>query len=149
MSKHFTYDGCRNPKAWIKIGDLYQATDDIYVRLHDEKGMHYTWHLYPGFQTDGGSVPVAFQWFVPKWSNENDLINLAFALHDAAYGSGLMHRDIADDMLRGMLRDAGLSRFRASTVCWAVNNFAASHYGPNNDRYDCKLFSTLDVYSLK
>ena len=26
---------------------------------------------------------------------------------------------------------------------------AASHYGPENDRYDCKLFATLDVYSLK
>ena len=114
MTKHFTYDGCRNPKAWVKIGDIYQATDDIYVRLHDEQGMHYTWHLYPGFQTDGGSVPLAFQWFVPKWSTDNDLINLAF-----------------------------------STVCWAVNNFAASHYGPENDRYDCKLFAELDVYSLK
>jgi len=58
-----------------------------------------------------------------------------------------MHRDIADDMLRGMLRDAGLSRFKASTVCWAVNNFAASHYGLEHDTNDCSLFAELKVYS--
>lgn len=145
---HYYYDGARNPKSWVKIGNLYQATDDIYVRLRDSNDLHYTWHLYPGFLTDGGSVPLAFQWVVPKWSDDNDLINLSFALHDAAYGSGLMHRSLADDMLRGMLRDAGLSRWRASAVCWAVNNFAAKHYGPENDKYDCKLFATLDVYKL-
>ena len=146
---HFYYDGARNPKAWIKIGDLYQATDDIYVRLHDDGGMHYTWHLLPGFRTDGGSVPAAFRWFVPSWSEDNDIINMAYSIHDAAYGSGLVHRDIADDMLRGILRDAGLSRFKASTVCWAVNTFAKSHYGPENDTNDCALFAKLQVYSLK
>lgn len=149
MAKHFTFDGARNPKAWVKIGNLYQATDDIYVRLHDERDMHYTWHLYPGFQTDGGSVPLAFQWFVPKWSDNNDIINAAFFVHDAAYASGLVHRDIADDMLRGILRDAGLSRFKASTVCWCVNNFAAGHYGPANDKEGNGAFVKLDVYSLK
>ena len=144
---HFYYLGCRNPKAWVKIGNLWQATDDIYVRLRDDSDMRYTWHLLPGFRTDGGSVPLAFRWFVPSWSDDNDIINLAYALHDAAYGSEFMHKDVADDMLRGMLRDAGLSRFKASTVCWAVNNFAKSHYGLENDYNDCYLFANLTVYT--
>ena len=46
-----------------------------------------------------------------------------------------------------MLRDAGLSRFKASTVCWAVNNFAKSHYGLENDYNDCYLFANLTVYT--
>lgn len=143
---HFTYKGSKNADSWVKIGDLYQATDDIYVYLVDDNHLSYDWHLLPGFRTDGGSVPLAFRWFVPSWSKDNAIINLAYALHDAAYGSELMHRSIADDMLRGMLRDAGLSRFKASTVCWAVNNFASGHYGQCNDDYDCRLFAKLRVY---
>lgn len=143
---HFYFESSKNEKAWIKIGNIYQATEEITVTLRDETGMHYKWTLLPGFRTDGGSVPLAFRWFVPAWSDTVPLVNLAYALHDAAYGSGLMHRDIADDMLRGLLRDAGFSRFRASTVCWAVNNFAAGHYGVENDKYDCRLFASLRVY---
>lgn len=146
MSRHFTYVGGRNIESWLQIGDFWQATDDIYVRLVDDTGLHYTWHLLPGFRTNGASVPWAFRWFAPQWSDDNPVYNIAVALHDAAYGSGFMHRSIADDMMRGILRDAGLSRFKASTMCWAVNNFAASHYGEEFDTYDCKLFAKLTVY---
>ena len=55
-------------------------------------------------------------------------------------------RHQAVDMLRGILRDAGLSRFKASTVCWCVNNFAASHYGPENDGGGNGAFVKLYVY---
>ena len=70
---------------------------------------------------------------------------MAYALHDAMYCSGLMHRDIADDMLRGLLRDAGLSRFKASTVCFAVNKFAESHY--KKDEYDSASFVKLRLFA--
>lgn len=144
---HFYYvRGC-GLRCWTKIGDIYQATDDIIVIVRDETGMHYEFHLLPGFRTDGGSVPLAFQWFVPKWSSTNDLINAAYFIHDAAYASGLVHRNIADDMLRGLLRDAGLSRFKASTVCWCVNKFAAGHYGPENDSEGNGAFVKLHVYT--
>ena len=145
---HFYYERGCNFRSWIKIGDIYQATNDITCVVRDELGTHYEFHLLPGFQTDGGSVPLAFQWFVPKWSSTNDFINAAYFIHDAAYASGLIHRDIADDMLRGMLRDAGLSRFKASTVCWCVNKFAASHYGPENDSEGNGDFVKLHVYTM-
>ena len=136
--------GFRN---WIKIGDTYQATDDIICIVRDEFGTHYEFHFLPGFRCNGGSVPWCFRWFVPSWSPTNDLINIAFAIHDGLYGSELMHRDIADDLLRGLLRDAGLSRLKASTVCYAVNKFAESHYGQDKDGYDSRLFMKLHVYN--
>lgn len=131
-------------RCWTKIDDFYQATDDIIVIVRDETGQHYEFHLLPGFRCNGGSVPWMFRWFVPSWSSTNDLINIAYALHDGCYASGLLHRDIADDLLRGLLRDAGLSRLKASTVCYAVNQFAESHY--QKDEYDTKKFIRLHVY---
>lgn len=143
----FTYLGARNAGAWTRLpSGLYQATDDIYVRVRGSDGLQYSFHLMPGFQTDGGSVPLAFRWFVPAWSDDNEIINLAYALHDYLYGSEALPKDVADDLLRGLLRDAGLSRFRASTVCWAVEKFARSHYGITNDRLDCALFGELRIY---
>lgn len=146
MSRHFSYVDGKNISAWVKIDDFWQANADIIVHLVDDTKLHYMWHLLPGFRTNGCSTPWAFQWFSPQWSEDNPMYNIAVALHDAAYGTGFLHRDIADDMMRGILRDAGLSRFRASTMCWAVNNFAASHYGSEHDTYDCKLFAKLNVY---
>ena len=133
--------GFRN---WVRIGNIYQTTSDIVVIVRDETGLHYEFTLITGFQCNGGSVPWVFRWFVPSWSSTNDLINIAYALHDAMYCSGLMHRDISDDMLRGLLRDAGLSRLQASTVCYAVNKFAESHY--NKDEYDSKPFVKMRLY---
>lgn len=142
----FTYLESRNASAWTRLpSGLYQSTDDIYVTLQGSDGLRYFFHIFPGFQTDGGSVPVAFRWFVPAWSEGNEIINLAYVLHDYLYGSEALPKDIADDLLRGMLRDAGLSRFRASTVCWAVEKFARSHYGITNDRLDCALFGELRI----
>lgn len=141
---HFYYvRGC-GFRCWTKIGDVYQATDDIIVIVRDETGMHYEFHLLPGFRCNGGSVPWMFRWFVPSWSSTNDLINMAYALHDGCYASGILHRDIADDLLRGLLRDAGISRLKASTVCYAVNQFAESHY--QKDEYDTAKFIKLHVY---
>lgn len=144
---HFYYLGSKNATAWCKVGNLYQAVEDIYVYLKDDSGMRYIWHLLPGFRTNMGSVPVIFQWFIPSYSKDNYLINVAYFIHDAAYSSGLVHRDIADDMLRGILRDAGVSRFKASTVCWCVNNFAENHYGPEHDTDDNNLFVKLTVFA--
>lgn len=144
---HFSYIGTRNPRSWVKIGDSWQATDDIYIRLQDDTGVKYTFHILPGFRTDFGSIPVIFRWFVPSRSETNDVLNMAFVVHDACYSSGLVHKDLADQMLHDILIDAGISRFRAKMVKWAVGNFAACHYGPENDTDDNDLFVDLKVYS--
>ena len=140
---HFYFVSAKNEKSWVKNGELYQAIDDIFVTVKDQDNMYYEWHLLPGFRTDGGSVPLCFRWFVPSWSKTNHVLNLAFALHDAAYASELLDRSDADDLVRGVLRDAGLCRLRASTVCYAVNKFAERHYGKENDKYGSAQFVKL------
>lgn len=141
----YTVSHTATPNSFAKVGSLYQAMHEIQVYVRGDNGMIYKFTILPGFRTDGGSVPKAFQWFVPSWSEGNVLINLAYAIHDLVYGAELMARSEADDLLRGMLRDAGLSRARASTVCWAVNTFACRHYGKKYDRWDCALFSRLEI----
>ena len=51
-------------------------------------------------------------------------------------------------MLRSSLRDYGIDRFHASTVCWCVNTFAKSHYGIKNDENDNYDFVEFDVELL-
>lgn len=144
---HFYLINHMGGKCWIKLpSGLYQATDDIYVYVRDETGMHYEFHILPGFQTDGGSVPWCFRWFVPKWTEDNVTVNLAYAIHDGLYASELMHRSVSDDLLRGLLRDGGLPRYKASTVCFAVNNFAASHYGKDRDYEENRKFFRMRVF---
>lgn len=143
---HFWFVSSKNEKSWIPIGGTYQATDDIFVTVRDQDGMHYEFHLFPGFRCDGCSAPLCFRWFAPKWHPGNDLYNIAVCLHDACYASGLLSRGHADDLLRGLLRDAGFSRFKASTICFCVNRFAAGHYGKENDRLDTGAFVKLRVY---
>ena len=149
VSMHFYYLGSRNEDAWVKLpSGLYQAADDILVRVKDEYDYHYTFSILPGFVTDGGSVPKVFRWFVPSWSGTNHVINLAYACHDGVYATACMPRLFGDDLLRGMLRDAGLSRARASSVCWAVNNFACRHYGPEYDHLGSGPFFRMTKYKI-
>lgn len=146
---HFYYTGSRNCDAWVEMPNgLYQAADDIIVNVKDEFGFSYTFTILPGFRTDGGSVPAAFRWFVPSWDYDRPVINLAYACHDGVYATGCLSRAAADDLLRGMLRDAGLSRFRASTVCLAVNSFACRHYGIEHDRYGSAPFFRMVKYRI-
>ena len=46
-------------------------------------------------------------------------------------------------MLRSSLRDCGMDRLHASTICWAVKNFADSHYGRMNDDLDISEYGKL------
>lgn len=122
------------PYRWHRVGSLYQVDDRFDITLDD--GTHvYRITILPGFRTDGGSIPKVFSWFVKGWSDDY-IYNACFVLHDALYCTAYVTRYIADDMLRSALRDVGLNRFRASTVCFCVNNFASAHYGTENDEND-------------
>lgn len=95
-----------------------------------------TIHIKPLFRTDGGSVPKKLQWFIPGWSETNDLLRLAFVVHDACYGAELLPKEIADELLHSMLLDAGLGKIKSFMVCEAVSLFAKRHYGIVNDDLD-------------
>lgn len=132
--------------TFVKQPDgLYLNKSSTYLNVRDEAGSFYHFELYPGFLCDGGSVPKPFQWFMPSWDDGNVLLNLAYCVHDFCYGSECLNRELADDLLRSLLRDAGYNRFHASTVCWAVNSFACCHYGKKHDKYSCRDYGKLTV----
>lgn len=122
------------PYTWTDIGGIYQI-DKEFTMSFDDRKTRYVITIYPGFRTDGGSIPKIFQWFIKGWSDDYKY-NAIFILHDAMYCTGYVSRDYADDMLRSCARDIGMDRLHASTMCWCVKNFAANHYGIENDEHD-------------
>lgn len=134
------------PFTWHKVDNLYQIDDKFTITFDDHKD-RYIVTILPGFRTDGGSIPKIFQWFVKGWTDDY-VYNSVFVLHDALYSTGCVHRLIADDMLRSGLRDIGMDRLHASTVCWCVNTFAANHYGQDNDENDNADFVRFQITEL-
>ena len=128
--------------------DKYILENDIEVVLK-EGNYGYTVRIFikAGAVWDGLSVPYLFRWFLPNYSIDNPLINIAGLVHDAMYASELVAKDTADDMFRGILRDAGISRFRASTAEYLVEKFAKKHYGIEHDKYDLRNYVSIRVDS--
>lgn len=87
------------------------------------------------FRCDGLSVPRPLRWFLPNWDESNQLYNLAGALHDWLYATvgayKVFSRSECDDIFRGILRESGQSRFKASTADYMVGLFAGNsrHWG--------------------
>ena len=108
-----------------------------------------TWRGYlsisilPGYKTDGASVPWPFSYLVPKWRRGDDKYNAAPTAHDVLYMlRGRVHiigsckvmnfsREEVDDVLRGIWRCWGMSRFMAGAADKAVEIFAGGdeHWG--------------------
>ncbi|MCQ2087788.1 MAG: DUF1353 domain-containing protein [Bacilli bacterium] len=126
--------------TWHKDKDLYVIDNDFTISLKDSNGNERSYLIKSGFKTDGGSIPSVFQWFAPSWKDDDNQYNACFILHDGLYGSELEDRSTADDMLRSSLRDTGMNRFHASTICWAVNWFACCHYGKKHAKHDEYLY---------
>ena len=103
----------------------------------------------PGFRCDGLSVPWAFRWFLKSWDDGNDLYNMAGAVHDWLYATkgnhGMFSREECDDIFRGILREAGIGRFRAGVADKGVEIFAGNgrHWG--NDGYNVRDLVWLTV----
>lgn len=119
--------------VYHKEGPFYVLDKELHVTVADEMGLKYIFTLYPGLKSDGGSIPWVFRWFMPSWDEDVPLLCCAYLLHDWLYASREMCKAYADDLLRGLLRDAGYNRFHASTVCWAVENFARGHFGSDEN----------------
>ena len=87
------------------------------------------------FRCDGLSVPKPFRWFLPNWDDDNQLYNLAGALHDWLYATDGVYktftRSECDDIFRGILHVSGQGRLRASTADFMVGLFGwnSRHWG--------------------
>ena len=94
---------------------------------------------------DGLSTPKCLQWFIPSYIEGNDVFNWAGLIHDALYGSALLPKDVADDVFRSLLRDSGVSRFRASSAEFWMSKFSGSHYGRVHDRHGIRFHVKMNV----
>ena len=139
MSSYYNFKV--TPYTWHEMNGLYVIDNDFYIQLDDKVNL-YVFKFKHGLMTDGGSIPKLFSWFAKGWSNDYKY-NACYILHDWCYGSGKVNKEIADDMLRSSLRDCGMDRLHASTICWAVKNFADSHYGRMNDDLDIAEYGKL------
>ena len=69
-----------------------------------------------------------------SWDSKNSLYNVAGAVHDWLYatkGYSILRREECDDIFRGLLRESGISRFKAGAADKAVEWFAggSNHWG--------------------
>lgn len=127
--------------------NLHIIDEDFSITLKGNDNNLITFKIKKGAKCDGLSIPAMFTWFLLKWDNNNALYNIAGILHDGLYASELVSKNIADDMFRGILRDAGISRFKASTAEWCVEKFAKRHYGKKHDEYNMQNFIELTSIS--
>lgn len=116
---------------------------------------HLSIHLYPGYMTDGASVPWPFSYLVPRWRRGDDEYNSAPTVHDVLYmlrgrvpvvGSvGALHlsREEVDDILRGMWRCWGMSRFLAGAADKAVEIFAGG-----KEHWGCDSYGVRDLVNV-
>lgn len=112
--------------------------------------------LLPGYRTDGASVPWPFSYLVPKWRRGDDRYNAAPTAHDVLYllrgrvpviGSdkGMnFSREEVDDILRGIWRCWGMSRFLAGAADKAVEVFAGGDEHWGGDSYGVR--DLVNVY---
>lgn len=103
--------------------------------------------IKPGFICDGLSVPKIFQWFLPAWDKKNVLYNLAGVIHDGLYatkGFSTFSREECDAIFRSILRDSGISRFKAGCADKAVEWFASgeNHWG-NDPQWNSHYFQMI------
>ena len=104
----------------------------------------------PGFKTDGASTFWPISKIVPQWRKEDDKYNAAPTAHDVLYIlEGIVEgedepvklsREEVDDILRGMWRCWGMSRFVAGCADKGVEIFAGgkNHWG--NDGYKVRRY---------
>lgn len=124
---------------WLNLEDSHILQKGITTILRDENDNYYQIVLDPDFQCDGLSVPTIFRWYLPSWDNENSLYNLAGIIHDALYtvkGANIFTRSECDDVFRGLLRDAGISRTKAGMADWCVGKFAGGDKHWGNDEWN-------------
>ena len=142
------------PFMWTteKAGSHVLKSDgDLYVLLQSKKNeATYRFTFKTGFKCDGLSVPWAFRWFLKDWDEEKNLYNLAGALHDWLYATEgddrMFSRSECDDIFRGILREAGVGRFKAGAADLAVGLFAGNRRHWGADSYKVGELVHLSVF---
>lgn len=115
---------------FANTGNWHRLVSIMRLQLNTSRGKFLLVLKY-GFTTDGLSVPKAFQHFLPAWDDNNVMYTLAGVVHDCLYGNkgfSTFSREECDDIFRGILRESGISRFKAGIADKCVEIFARRHF---------------------
>lgn len=123
-------------KDKIKGDTVYVFEKEFQMELSTNKGV-FLWTVKPGYISNCGSIPLLAQkiLWVKSFDSKKPLQNVFFFLHDDLYqkkGYGIFDRDDSDALCRGGLREAGCSRFQASTIDFFLAVGACGHWGDNS-----------------
>lgn len=130
----------------LKLNTGLLLQHDAHLTIYDVSSFDvYDFAVTHGATWDGLSTPKCLQWFIPSYIEGNHMFNWAGLIHDALYSSALLPKDVADDVFRSVLRDAGLSRFKASSAEFWMSKFSKSHYGIAHDRYGLRFHVKMQV----
>lgn len=75
-----------------------------------------------GFETDGGSIPLAFQNII----HPNGIYLLSFLVHDVLYAGELLNRSQCDWIMLEMLKHQGMDWFLRNSAYLAVRCFGGT-----------------------
>lgn len=129
--------------SWDKMPKgLFRLRCDCHITLYDNDGIEHFFHFAKGLKWDGASIPKIFRWYLPNINEKNLVYSYAGLVHDFCYGSECVDKDLADDMFRGIMRDSGIPRRKASFAEWVVEHFADKHYGRKADKNGIRFFGT-------
>lgn len=114
---------------------VYRFSDVFEMHLFTNRGK-FLWRVCPYYKSNCGSIPWIGQKIlrVKSFDPENPLQNAFFFLHDDLYqkkGYDVFDREDSDAVCRGGLREAGCSRFQASTIDFFLMLVAWGHWGDN------------------
>ena len=141
MSSFYMVNTTNSNGKWLNTSDSHVLQKNITAVICDEYNNYYQIILDKGYRCDGLSVPKVFRWYLPSWDKDNQLYNLAGAIHDALYtlkGANMFTREESDDIFRGLLRDSGISRAKAGLADMAVGLFAGGDRHWGNDTWNNK-----------
>lgn len=133
-----------------KVGRKFRLLKNLNVKLRilkDARPVECRFRFSAGFKTDGLSVPFIFRWFLPNWDEKNMDYNMAGVIHDCLYGNEGFEkftREECDDIFRGILRECGISRFKAGAADKSVEWFASKHFKTD---YETAKFSRVILFT--
>lgn len=132
----------------IGLGNrLYRLAEDLTISIHTNEGV-LVFHFRKGFVTNFRSGGMLVDGIIDQLGNV--WMQAAYLCHDAAYtpcqACGMEHpisRELADEVLKGMLLFAGMSKFKASLVYNSVRVFGSGAYEDDDEltESNSKLFS--------
>jgi hypothetical protein len=82
-----------------------------------------------GFETDGASVPKALRWFASPFTGK---YTRAALVHDWLYCTEVVSKQIADNIFYNIMKEDGVSGWKASSMYYAVKYFGCMVYSKHD-----------------